>query len=106
MYSLYLDDERTPKTNRDWVIVRSYGEAVEYVKKNGIPNYISFDHDLGEINTVGTDFNGYTFAKWICDYIVETDGTMFDWNVHSANPIGAENINTYLNNFTKFWENQ
>ena len=42
---MYLDDIREPKNNFD-VIVRSYDEAVAFINKNGIPNFISFDHDL------------------------------------------------------------
>lgn len=102
-YSLFLDDERHPKTEREFVIVRSYGEAVAYVKKHGIPEYISFDHDLGEVDATGIDYSGYTFAKWICEHIIETEGQMFEWNVHSANPIGAQNINGYLQQFANFY---
>ena len=43
---LYLDDIRNP-VNDNYIIVRSYHEAVQYIKNNNIPNYISFAHDLG-----------------------------------------------------------
>lgn len=97
-YNLFLDDERIPKTKRDFVVVRSYEEAVSHVTKNGIPAYITFDHDLGE-----NSLTGYDFTKWICDYIMSVNGEMFEWNVHSANPVGAENINSYLHNFVNFF---
>lgn len=32
--------------NGNWDIVRSYAEFVAYIEKNGIPDVISFDHDL------------------------------------------------------------
>ena len=58
-YNLYLDDIREPKTsfkktgdNRyndlKWRVVRCYSEFVETIALNGIPNIVSFDHDLGE----------------------------------------------------------
>jgi len=43
---MFLDDIRIPKNDYD-VIVRSYDEAVAFVTNNGIPTFISFDHDLG-----------------------------------------------------------
>jgi len=95
----YLDDERTPKTDHDWIVVRSYAEAVSYVKQNGIPDYCSFDHDLG------TEESGYDFVKWL----VEEDITRrhpfppnFEWNVHSANPVGRTNIDSYLISYFDF----
>ena len=46
---LYLDDIRIPKTE-GWVIVRTYDEFVNWITKNGLPEEVSFDHDLAEIN--------------------------------------------------------
>ena len=58
-YKLYLDDLRTPKSP-SWVVVRSYDEAVNYVKANGFPQAVSFDHDLGDAVPTGMDF-----ARWL-----------------------------------------
>ena len=48
----YLDDTRTPTETipgyKPWDVVRNYNEFTEYILKNGIPDLISFDHDLGE----------------------------------------------------------
>jgi hypothetical protein len=96
MRYLFLDDERfPPDTPLPWEIVRSYNEAVAYVKENGIPGFISFDHDIQS-----EPENGYTFSKWLVEQ--DLDGTHcfpdnFDFEVHSANPVGAENIRQYLN---------
>ena len=48
MKKLYLDDERFPKTD-GWEIVRTYEENLEWIKLNGVPDYVSFDHDLADI---------------------------------------------------------
>lgn len=94
MASLYLDDERNPKTKRDWVIVRSYEDAKDYFENNACPEYISFDHDLG------TEETGYDVVKMLVEkdlnekmlYIPKN----FEYNVHSANPVGRENISMYI----------
>lgn len=89
-YNLYVDDERNPKSEIDFIVVRSYNEAIEYINTNGIPGYISFDHDLG------SDKTGYDLAKWLGDKVISDAAVMFRYFVHSANPVGAENINKYL----------
>ena len=99
MYYLYLDDERLPKTKHDWVVVRSYIEAIEYVTAYGCPVYISFDHDLG------TEKSGLDFAKWLVDKDLDFHNWIplnFEFNVHSANPVGSTNIKHYLDHYLKF----
>ena len=98
---LYLDDIRTPKDS-SFIVVRSYDEAVSYIEENGIPNYISFDHDLGIDDNGILLKSGFDFAKWLTEadmdghiYISQT----FDFNVHSANPEGVKNIEGLLNQY-------
>ncbi|MDZ7817261.1 MAG: cyclic-phosphate processing receiver domain-containing protein [Aliarcobacter sp.] len=102
---LYLDDIRTPKNN-DFIIVRSFQEAVKFVQQNGIPNYISFDHDLGCDEFNNNYPSGYDFAKWLIEMNLDNVYKFpkdFKFNVHSANPIGKANIEGILNNyFSKF----
>ena len=100
---LYLDDIRTPKDD-DFIIVRSFQEAVKFVQQNGIPNYISSDHDLGcdEFNNIYP--SGYDFAKWLIEMDLDNLYKFpkdFKFNVHSANPIGKANIEGILNNYLK-----
>lgn len=105
MKYLYLDDIRFPKTDRDWIIVRSTQEAINYVHQYGVPDYISFDHDLGQ----GIGKEGSDFARWIVEYDLDSKGTAipenFEFNVHSANPEGAKEIRTLLDNYLKFRKN-
>lgn len=123
MKYLFLDDERMPgdvtwviiggvgSWGTDWQIVRSLQEAKEWVTKNGFPDVISFDHDLGINHYVGdySDGNtGYDFAKWLIEYDIDT-GTMpsdFKFTVHSKNPIGSENIRSILENYIRFKNNK
>lgn len=98
MWSLYLDDIRYPKDS-SFVVARSVSEAIQMINDKGFPNYISFDHDLGE-----NEESGYDFAKWIINYDIDYNviDPTFSYNVHSANPVGAKNINFVLNNYLKF----
>lgn len=101
---LYLDDLRIPQDNYD-VIVRSYEEAIDFVNKNCIPSYISFDHDLGCDEKGEVLKSGYDFAKWLVEMDMENIYKFpndFKFNVHSANPIGRNNIQSILNNYLIF----
>lgn len=99
MKKLFIDDERYPSGDLDdWCIVRNYEEAVEYLRENGCPKFISFDHDLG----IGK--NGHDVAKWIVEADLDSSGFIpvdFEFYVHSQNPIGGSNINGYLTSYFK-----
>jgi len=92
---LYLDDIRNPKSD-GWIVVRNYEEFVQYIDKNGLPDEISFDHDLGE--DVKT---GYDCAKWLCEYCWMNGIPIPPYNVHSANPVGRDNIIGTLKSYEK-----
>ena len=96
---LYLDDVRNPKS-KGWIIVRSYDEFVNYITENGLPEEISFDHDLGE-DSVKPIKSGYDCAKWLCEYCWGNGIPIPSWNIHSANPVGRDNIAAVLQNFEK-----
>lgn len=107
MYKLYLDDIRTPNSS-EWVIVRSYGEFVDTITRLGMPTEISFDHDLADIHCSNSkesfsyhEKTGMDCAKWLCEYCMDNSLPLPKWNVHSANPVGADNIRHYLTNFEK-----
>lgn len=102
-YRMFLDDEREPPDGV-WEIVRTYEAATELVCKRGLPEFISFDHDLGANPDGSIARTGADFARWLCDYIVDhhPDSSGFSWYVHSQNPIGAENINSRLNGLMKY----
>ena len=122
-YKLFLDDMRMPDCvflytgNRiynsgDWVIVRNYGEFVDYITINGIPSLISFDHDLADIHYLdaGSDINysnydektGYHCALWLVDYCMDNGLDLPEYLVHSMNTTGATNIRGLLQGYKKF----
>jgi hypothetical protein len=97
-YKLYIDDIRTPKS-AGWRIVRSFEEFVFTIEHYGVPEEISFDHDLGwDYEHDCERKSGYDCAKWLVNHNVVIE----NFNVHSANPVGAENIKCLLYNFLKF----
>lgn len=104
MYQLFLDDLRMPpKDGRKWIIARSMADAIHCIDTLGMPCHISFDHDLGEgINNAHVP-SGKDFANWLVDYIIDHEYTAipFTWQVHSANPIGADNIRKLLDGFER-----
>jgi hypothetical protein len=100
-YSLFIDDERFPprNDNRDWKIARDWEDVMMCLRIHGMPGYISFDHDLGE-----DEHTGYDIAKFLVDMDMNNDGDFylpddFSFYVHSQNPVGAENIQRYLDNY-------
>ena len=100
-WKLFLDDERYPDPS-GWIIARNYHDAVWYVQNYGIPSHISFDHDLGSPQNM----TGMDFAKWFCNYVMDHDipNPGFTYHVHSMNPVGAKNIDCYMNQFIQcYW---
>jgi hypothetical protein len=103
---LFLDDLRSvdmvydKTTVNDYSVVRSYTEFVIYVQTHGLPNFISFDNDLGldEQGEVAPD--GYAAAKWLV-YESGLDLSSLEFKVHSANPVAAEQIRGLLNNYIR-----
>tara|TARA_R110002020_G_scaffold474372_1_gene705506 strand:- start:626 stop:964 length:339 start_codon:yes stop_codon:yes gene_type:complete len=106
MKKLFLDDIRTiemiydKSRESEFDIVRTYSHFVDYIKTYGLPNYISFDNDLGlgEDGKVAPD--GLAAAKWLV-YESGLDLRNLEFKVHSANPVAAEQIRGLLNNYIK-----
>jgi hypothetical protein len=98
---LFLDDVRRPPDS-SWMVVRSYDAFVAYIQEFGVPDIISFDHDLAfdhypfNEENPGKDIpydryeekTGYHCAKWL----LENGYELKEWRVHSMNPVGADNI--------------
>ena len=113
---LYLDDVRTPK-DTDWEVVRSYDEFVAHIRLHGLENYelMSLDHDLGD--TAMNEYYNNVHPNYTLDYSNIKEKTGMDCAkflvaesmtkgiplpaiyVHSANPIGSDNIMGYINNY-------
>ncbi len=115
---LFLDDIRWPPDayhytkqdiflREDWHIVRDYTEFASRILENGLPEMISFDHDLGDKQEVKSgsqedvEKTGYDCAKWLVEYCMDHNTELPEFYCHSMNPVGKENIENLLNNFKK-----
>ncbi len=137
-YNLFLDDERFPyNTSQDaythcdsaydltnnvlyknltWFIVRNFEQFVNTIEKLGLPECISFDHDLkdkhyyyyqmytaytGTIDYTVLEGTGYECAKWLVNYILNHDLTTPTILIHTQNVVGGENIKKLFENLQK-----
>lgn len=111
MKKLFLDDVRTVEmiydqaTAVNFDVVRSYKEFVEYIQTNGLPEYISFDNDLGLDKNGQLAPDGYAAAKWLV-YDSGLDLRELKFYVHSANPVASIQIESLLNNYINHLNNQ
>jgi len=85
---------------------KNYNDFVSYIKYNGIPDAICFDHDLGDDVardkvSIGMSKKQDRKDRWI-DYCLDNDLTLPLWNVQRANPVGKDNINGILYSFNRF----
>jgi hypothetical protein len=99
---LFLDDERFPPNDgAEWHIVRTMGEAISYMEENGCPDFISWDHDLGQ-----DEPTGYDLVNWMIDRDLDLEGSFipktFTFYVHSQNSVGVVNINSKLRSYLDF----
>lgn len=121
--ALYLDDVRTPANDlpgyEPWAVVRNYEQFTDYITKHGIPDFISFDHDLADehmqdyfaqVNAQGyqspsydeyKEKTGLSCAMWLVDYCIENNVAPKKCAVHSHNPIGSTNIQSCINSYKK-----
>lgn len=92
------DCEKMYQGDNSFIQVESVEEAKKIIKDKGCPVFISFDHDLAD-----SDQNGFSLAKWLVEKDMDSNQNFipkeFTFKVHSANPIGKANIESYLNQY-------
>ena len=127
-YNLFLDDVRMPKdafdymklpiyTSVNWDIVRNYYAFVQIIEGKGIPEIVSFDHDLADehydpqivegepyekIYDMFDEKTGYHCAKWLLDYFIDNNEKLpAEIFIHSMNPAGSMNIKSLFDTYSK-----
>ena len=111
---IFLDDERViqdvtwldySQWSGAYVISQSSASRlISYIKHYG--KYFDWENTLFSLYHDLQDFDGeeestgYTFIKWLVDFMVENEISLKFLNVvvHSQNPIGKENIEKYISN--------
>jgi hypothetical protein len=119
---VFLDDYRMPEDafsytnnqiylNNKWIVVRSYDEFINDVKRFGVSDFYSFDHDLADIHYTQEEVipydsyiekTGFHCAKWLIEYCMDNKlqvptGVL----IHSMNPIGRKNIRSLFSTYNK-----
>jgi len=86
---VFLDDEREPymvyedeASRRGWAIARTVEVAMDLLRTGAVTE-ISLDHDLGAGNKTGYD---------LCKWMTQERTWPAVVRIHSANPVGAENM--------------
>lgn len=102
---IWLDDIREPQdflyksyTKDEIVVCKNYTQFINLINRNGLPELICFDHDLGAKKT------GYDCAKWLVNYCRERKIKCPNWYIQSANIVGKININNRLNDYNIWFE--
>ena len=118
---LFLDDWRVPKDcaqymwqrrvdcrifHEEWDIVRSYGQFIDWIEKNGIPSVVSFDYDLDDVEELKEDlpieewfdleenraYNGADCLRYLIRKCREDKRPLPQCIIHSANPDGCDEM--------------
>jgi hypothetical protein len=127
-YNLYLDDFRDPidsshylcnsiYSSVHWEVVRNYDAFVKIIQEKGMPEIISFDHDLADehynpdlygsetYNEVYNNFvfkTGFDCAKWLIEYCMDNNKELpAVILIHSMNPAGSANIKSLFDSYRK-----
>lgn len=124
-YNLFLDDYRIPKDayaymkhpiyiSVDWIVIRNYYAFITLIENKGIPEIISFDHDLADVhykkkvfdyNDESQEKTGYHCAKWLINYCIDNNKKLpVEIFVHSMNPVGTANIKSLFDTYYKWHE--
>jgi len=92
---LFVNDVRSAPDS-SWEIARNYKEAINILESEKV-DVLSLDHDLGE------DLTGYDIINWLERKVyheeIEAPGKIL---VHSANPVGVNNIKRAINSIERF----
>lgn len=105
---IWLDDIRNPsyigENDSDWRICRTAEECIGVIWLSKQPiEIISFDHDLGLNGGTGNDvalFLEYMAALPFLERCVVH--FPIEWGVHSANPVGRNNIIRSMESMDRF----
>ena len=126
--NIFLDDCRKPTDVTwvelplvEWTIAKNYDDFIRIISSLGMPKRVAFDHDLAdehyqEYQWAHSDQNlkkgkfqydkmkektGFHCAKWLVNYCIERGLPFPEYYVHTMNPIGKENIISYIEGYKK-----
>jgi mutator protein MutT len=94
---VWLDDERPMPPGFDFQ-AKTAQEAISLLSQGKV-KFISLDHDLGPPEAG----DGTMVAKWIEENAFHGKLKPLEWEVHSANPVGRQNMTMALKKAEQFW---
>ncbi len=100
-WNLWLDDVRSPVDfdpyweRKEYVWATTPQQAKYYVQLWGSPSLMALDHDLG-VSVSGETLTTMEFLRWLSE---QTD-IVPSYTIHTSNPVGREQISSFL----KSWE--
>ncbi len=103
-WKLWLDDLRNPSVEcpeiTDFIWCRDCDQAMYYVKMWGPPFFMALDHDLGvpvpRYAISGPGAAPETVMKFLRWLERNYPDSCPDYRIHSANPVGQENIQSFM----------
>lgn len=122
-YKLFLDDIRKPQDVTwvslppgPWVIVRNFLDFKVIIGTRGLPEHVTFDHDLADEHydaglwkkTGIADYSklqnptGYDCAAWLIEHCRTFDLAFPAYTVHSMNPVGRERIKAAIEHYKSY----
>lgn len=137
MYKLFLDDVRIPYDcakymhtklgpdnllylENDWIIARNFEDFKTCIRTYGIPDIVSFDHDLGDDIADARveagmskrkaramkklEKDGNDCAKFLMVYCIGNEQFPEKIFVHSMNPVGVDRIEATIKDYKKLYE--
>jgi hypothetical protein len=132
---LFLDDIRNPENafeytkqrmfiDKQWVVVRNFDEFKSHIETNGMPHFISFDHDLVDSHytpeylwndyekskewqdqQTHNEKTGYDCALWLINNCIDNNLELPEYYCHSMNPVGKDKIINLFNSYMKSTRN-
>ena len=91
---LWIDDIRLPPDS-SWTWAKTSQEALALL--NSDCTEISFDHDLGGDDT------SMPVARRVEELAFSGEQAPPIWHIHSANPVGRQNLKAALESADRFW---
>lgn len=131
---IFIDDDRQPVecvklmknrisdtsiyAQKDWIVIRTFGEFKRWVEENGLPTLISFDHDIAPKNEdrehidindwfdleENREWNGVDCLKIVINYCLDHNCSLPGILIHSQNPVGHDNIEADVKRFKRYQE--
>lgn len=121
---LWLDDIRDPKDETwnnyiaknignpfemDITWVKDYNSFLLEIVIGFNHDIVSFDHDLGDVfhpdrdtPMIVVEKTGYDACKRLVNYCIEKNKPFPKYHVHSSNPVGKKNIESFIENFLNY----